>query len=61
MCEFRVLIDGETVFEDVIYARDEGGRILLKDILGESKVFENCKIVEVDVGSTRLILARRNY
>jgi len=59
MCEFRVLIDGETVFEDVIYARDEGGRILLKDILGESKIFENCKIVEVDVSSARLILTRR--
>jgi len=57
MCEFKVFLDGKVVFEDVIYARAEGDRVLVRDVLGETKEFENCRIMEVDVNSTRLVLS----
>jgi predicted RNA-binding protein len=57
MCEFKVILDGKTVFKDVVYAKKENGRIIVKDVLGKSKEFKNCKIVEVDVNSTRLVLS----
>ena len=57
MCEFSVLLEGKEVFKDVVYARDDGGRVTLKDVLGDSKVLENCRITEIDVGSERLVLS----
>jgi len=57
MCEFKVFLDGKVVFEDVIYARAEGGKVLVRDVLGETRKFENCRIMEVDVNSTRLVLS----
>jgi predicted RNA-binding protein len=57
MCEFKVILDGKTVFKDVVYAKKENDRIIVKDVLGKSKEFKNCKIVEVDVNSTRLVLS----
>jgi len=57
MCEFKVILKGETVFRDVIYAKAEGDRVIVKDILGEAREFEDCRIVEVDVNSVRLVLA----
>lgn len=57
MCEFEVSLKQKTVFKDAIYAKAEGNRVIVKDVLGTSKTFENCKIIEVDVGSERLILA----
>ncbi len=57
MCEFTVLFKGEKVFEDVIYAKADGNKVILKDVLGDSKALENCKITEIDVGSERLILS----
>lgn len=57
MCEFTVILNGKTVFKDVVYAKMENNRILVKNVLGESKEFKNCKIVEVDVNSTRMVLA----
>jgi predicted RNA-binding protein len=57
MCEFNVILNGETVFKDVVYAKVENNNVTLKSILGEAKEFKNCKIVEVDVNSTRLVLA----
>ncbi|MCL6579053.1 MAG: CooT family nickel-binding protein [Candidatus Bathyarchaeota archaeon] len=57
MCEFTVILNGKTVFKDVIYAKMESNRILVKNVLGESKEFKNCKIVEVDVNSTRMVLS----
>jgi predicted RNA-binding protein len=44
-------------FKDVIYVKVEGDNVVVKNILGEGKEFKNCKIVEVDVNSTRLVLA----
>jgi predicted RNA-binding protein len=57
MCEFNVILDGKTQFKDVIYAKVEGDNVTVKNILGEAKEFKGCKIVEVDVNSTRLVLA----
>ena len=57
MCEFDVILDGKTVFKDVVYARTEGNNILVKDVLGQSKEFRNCRIIEMDVNSTRLVLS----
>ncbi|MEM1642101.1 MAG: CooT family nickel-binding protein [Sulfolobales archaeon] len=58
MCEFKVFLDGELVFEDVIYARIEGERLILKNVLGVCKVLEGCAIVEVNVAQERLTLSR---
>jgi len=58
MCEFKVILDGEIVFEDVVYAKMESGNVTVRDVLGESREFENCKIVEVNVNSTSLVLSR---
>jgi predicted RNA-binding protein len=56
MCEFRVYLDGVEVWEDVIYAVSGEGRVVLRDVMGEERVFEGVEIVEVDVASTRLVL-----
>ena len=60
MCEFKVFLDGEKVAEDVIYAKDDGGRVTLRDVIGRPVVLDSAKIVEVDVTSTRLVLSRTN-
>ncbi|MGB8779576.1 MAG: CooT family nickel-binding protein [Candidatus Bathyarchaeia archaeon] len=58
MCEFTVILDGKEVFKEVVYAKMEGGKVILQDVLGESLQFDNCRITEVNVNSTRLILSR---
>ena len=57
MCEFDVLVKGRIVFKDAIYAKADGNKVILKDVLGVSKVFEDCKIVEINVNSERLVLS----
>jgi predicted RNA-binding protein len=57
MCEFNVILNGKTQFKDVIYAKVEGENVTVKNVLGEAKEFKGCKIIEVDVNSTRLTLA----
>ena len=57
MCEFKATLDGKSVFNDVIYAKVEGDKVILRDVLGETKEFRNCKIIEVDVNLTRLVLS----
>lgn len=57
MCEFSVLLEEKIVFKDAIYAKVDGSKVIVKDVLGDSRVFENCKIVEVDVNSERLVLS----
>ncbi|MGQ9624759.1 MAG: CooT family nickel-binding protein [Candidatus Bathycorpusculaceae bacterium] len=57
MCEFNVILNGKTVFKDVVYAKVESDKVIVKDVLGNSKEFKNSKIVEVDVNSTRLVLS----
>jgi predicted RNA-binding protein len=56
MCEFNVILNGKTLFKDVVYAKTEGTTITVRNILGEAKEFKNCKITEVDVNATRLVL-----
>jgi len=56
MCEFNVILNGKTLFKDVVYAKSEGNSVTVKNVLGEGKEFKNCKIAEVDVNSTRLVL-----
>ena len=56
MCEFNVIINSKTQFKDVVYAKVEGNNVTVKNILGGAKEFKNCKIVEVDVNATRLVL-----
>jgi len=57
VCEFKATLDGESVLDDVVYAKVEGDKVILRDVLGETKEFRNCKIIEVDVQLTRLILS----
>jgi len=57
MCEFKVLLKGKTVFNDAIYVRVDDGKVTVRDVIGNSKTFENCRIAEVDVGSERLVLS----
>jgi len=57
MCEFKVFKKGEIVFKDAVYAKADGKNVTVRDVLGVSKVFEDCAIAEVDVGSERLLLS----
>lgn len=59
LCEFSVFLNKEIVCRDVVYAKIEGNGVLLKDVLGSGKTFKDCKIVEVDVSSERLVLASK--
>ena len=56
MCEFNIILNGEVMFKDVVYARTQGNKVIVKNVLGATKEFNNCKIAEVDVNSTRLVL-----
>jgi len=58
MCEFSVLLEDKMVLKDVVYAKADGSKVIVKDVLGDSRMFENCRIVEVDVSSERLVLSR---
>jgi predicted RNA-binding protein len=57
MCEFNVILNGKIQFKDVIYAKVEGANLIVKNILGEAKEFKDCKVIEVDVNSARLVLS----
>lgn len=57
MCEFNVTLNGKIVFKDAVYARMDADKVVLRDVLGQSKEIKNCRITEVDVNSTRLVLS----
>jgi len=57
MCEFDVILDGRVVSKDVVYAKYEGGKVIVRNILGEASEYVNCKIEEIDVNATRLVLS----
>lgn len=57
MCEFVVILDGKEVFREAVHAKIKEGRVIVADALGETKEFKNCRITEVDVNSTRLVLS----
>ena len=56
MCELNVILNGETMFKDVVYAKNEGNNVIVKNVLGETREFKNCKITEVNVNTTKLVL-----
>ena len=60
MCEFNVILNGKTLFKDVVYAKIDKNNVTVKNVLGETKQFSNCKITEVNVNSTKLILESNN-
>ncbi len=57
MCEFNIILNGKIVFKDVIYARADSKNVVVRNVLGESRDFKDCKIVEIDVNATRLVLS----
>ena len=57
LCEFNIVLKGEVMFKDVVYAKTQGDKVIVKNVLGETREFNNCKITEVDVNLTRLVLA----
>lgn len=57
MCEFEVIFKAKIVFKDAVYAKADGSNVIVKDILGDSREFQNCRIAEVDVNTVRLILS----
>lgn len=56
MCEFNIILNGENLFKDVVYAKSEGKNVIVKNILGETKEFKNCQITEVNVNTTKLVI-----
>jgi len=56
MCEFNVIVNGKTLFKDVVYAKTEKNNVTVKNVLGETKQFSNYKIIEVNVNLTKLVL-----
>lgn len=58
MCEFKVYLGDEKVMEDVIFVNAEEGRVILRDVIGETKVLDGVSIAEVNVPATRLVLRR---
>jgi len=59
LCEFKVFLDGNQVAEDIIYAKQEEGKVIIRGIIGTPKTFEDVEINEVNVFSTRLVLRKR--
>jgi predicted RNA-binding protein len=58
MCEFNVILNGKTQIKDVIYAKVEADKVVVKDIMGKAMEFAGCKISEVDVPNARLVLVQ---
>jgi len=56
MCEFNVILNGKILFKDTIYAKTENNSVIVRNVLGETEEFKNCKITLVDVNSARLVL-----
>ncbi len=59
MCEFNVVLNGKIMFKDVVYAKEQGGNVVVRNVLGETKEFKGAVIVEVDVNNTKLVLTVR--
>ncbi|MCL2135124.1 MAG: CooT family nickel-binding protein [Candidatus Bathyarchaeota archaeon] len=61
MCEFNIILDGATVFSDVIYVKVDGNTVTAKNIMGEAKEYKDVKITEVNVTTTRLVLETNKF
>ncbi|MCJ7635433.1 CooT family nickel-binding protein [Candidatus Bathyarchaeota archaeon] len=58
MCEFKVLLGGERVFDDAVYVVDDGKRLIVKDVLGQSKEFDGYHVVEISVEREELVITK---
>ena len=56
MCELKVIVNQEMVFENAIYAKTIETNIFVKDVLGNSKIFKNHSITEVNIPKEQMIL-----
>ena len=57
MCELKVIIDETVVFENVVYAKTVENKVVVKDIMGNSKTFKNHMITEVNIPKVLLVLS----
>ena len=57
MCELKVIIDETVVFENVVYAKTVENKVVVKDIMGNSKMFKNHTITEVNIPKVLLFLS----
>ena len=57
MCELKIILDNAVVFENAIYAKAIGDNVLVKDIMGKSKEFQNHRIIEVNIAQEQLTLS----
>jgi len=58
MCEFKVFLESDKIFDGAVYAKATGSTVEMRDIIGFSNRIEGAKIVEVDVTKERLVLTR---
>jgi predicted RNA-binding protein len=56
MCELKVVVNNTLVFENAIYAKETGNKVVVKDILGKTKEFQNHTITEVNITNEQLTL-----
>ncbi len=56
MCEFTVMLNGKAHLKDVVYAKAQGNGVFVKNVLGETEEYKDCRISEVDVNTAKLIL-----
>jgi predicted RNA-binding protein len=56
MCEFNVIFNGKIQAREIIYAKQDGTNVIVRDVMGAPQEFKDCKILEVDVANQRLVL-----
>ena len=57
MCELKVVVNKNIVFENAVYAAIDENSVAIKDILGKSKEFKNHTISEVNITTEQRILS----
>ena len=60
MCELKVTVNKILVFENAIYAKTVGDKVVVRDIMGKSKEFKNHTIAEINIAKEQLILSPTN-
>jgi predicted RNA-binding protein len=59
MCELKVVINKNVVFENAVYVTKVGNSVVVKDIMGKSKEFKNHTITEVNITTEQVILSSK--
>ena len=57
MCELNVIINEAVIFENVVYAKTVENKVVVKDIMGNSKTFKNHTITEINIPKVLLVLS----